>query len=181
MTGPGRRAVIGGIFALGLTGPAWAEAGFAPSAATLARPVAEGRSALPLRIRDLSGNKVALGDFGARLTVLALWAPWCLPCRRELPSLAALDARLSRLGAARVVPVGFDWRGATALRRYFDEVGIRRFDPLLGDGENLAAVLGVEALPTTLVLNAEGRVIAQVEAEARWDDDATLSWLLDLM
>lgn len=175
-------AALGAGFACAAPGSmARASEGFAPPAATLARPVAAGRSALPLKIRDASGAAVSLGDYGARLTVLALWAPWCLPCRRELPTLAALDARLSRLGAARVVALGFDWRGSRALQRYFDEAGITRFAPLLGDGEDLQAVLGIEALPSTLVLNGAGTVIAQVEAEARWDDDATLAWLLDLM
>ncbi len=175
-----RRAVLAGGLASALTGRARADAAhFAPSAATLARPAAPGQSAAGLIVEDADGAAVPLSRFAGQLLIVNLWAPWCLPCRREMPSLARLAEQLDG-HAAQVLPLAFDWRGASGVRRFYGEIGVNNLPILLGDGDNLNATLGIELLPTTIVLDSAATHISTVAGEAQWDDEATVAWLLGL-
>lgn len=172
-----RRAVLAG----GLAGLAAAPAlgsgdPFAPSAATLARPAAPPRDLSGLAIHDGLGREVPLSVFAGVTIVLNFWAPWCLPCRREMPSLSALAERLEGT-RMQVVPVGFDMRGPAGVVRFYKDLGVDNLPILLGDPDNYSSVLGTDVLPTTLVIDPTGTERATVTGEARWDDNPTLAWL----
>lgn len=149
---------------------------YAPPAATLARAAPEVRDANALLMTGADGKRVALSDYAGRLVVLNLWGPWCVPCQREMPSLSRLAAR-SEPSRLAVLPLAFDWRGPVWVERFYRENEISNLPVLLGDGINLMAVLGLEDLPTTVILDADGHHIYTVAGEARWDDDATFDWL----
>lgn len=176
-----RRGVLAGALgALGQTAFArfaLAEAAHLPSAASLARPADTIRDATGLVMKDENGARLSIADYEGETLLVALWAPWCLPCRREMPAMARLAQRLDA-EPVRVLPLAFDWRGAAGVRRFFRETGVEGLPILLGDGENLVATLGIEQLPTTVVIDAQGRHVATVTGEAVWDDDATLAWML---
>lgn len=175
-----RLLLAGGVASLAARGVRASGGDFAPSAASLARPAAPMRSAAGLAITDAQGANVALADYAGKLLVVNLWAPWCLPCRREMPSLARLSERLSGQDAL-VLPLAFSWQGAVGVRRFYQETGIANLPVLIGDGDNLKATLGIEILPTTVVLDGDATHIATVTGEARWDDAATLDWLAGLI
>jgi thiol-disulfide isomerase/thioredoxin len=182
MTLTRRSLVAGGVAGIAATAlrPLAARAtDFAPSAMSLARPAVPERDATGLLIRDDAGADWSLSRLAGQIVVLNLWAPWCLPCRREMPSLASLAQQVAGAGVA-VVPVSFDWRGASGVRRFYAETGIDNLPVLTGDGQNLLDTLGLEALPTTAILDKAGRHIQTVAGEARWDDDNTIGWLLSL-
>ncbi|MEZ5687137.1 MAG: TlpA disulfide reductase family protein [Paracoccaceae bacterium] len=183
MTRLPRRAVLGGLGAAlatpALLRPARAETHFAPSAASLARSAAPPRDASPLQMTDGTGAPRQIAEFAGQIVVLNLWGPWCLPCRREMPSLARLGAALEGRGVA-VLPLAFDWRGAAGVRRFYKETDIANLPVLIGDGDNLNATLGIENLPTTVVIDRAGMTHSLIEGEAHWDDAPTQEWLLSL-
>jgi thiol-disulfide isomerase/thioredoxin len=171
-----RRAFLAGLGAsFANAGLARAEAPARP-AAEIAIPCAPPRSALALAIADAEGLPVGMQAWSGRLVALNLWSPWCLPCRREMPSLSRLKTRLGE-GPVAVLPLAFDWRGAAPVREFYREAGIANLPVYLGSGENLYSVLGLSRLPTTAIIDASGACIAVVAGEASWDDDATLAWL----
>lgn len=176
-----RRAVlVGGLGVLAGRSAFAADEHVVPSAASLARAAAPGKSATGLEMTDGAGNPVSLSAYAGRVIVLNLWAPWCLPCRREMPSLARLADKLAGHGAI-VLPLAFSWQGANGVRRFYREIGVETLPVLLGDGENLKATLGLEALPTTVVLDGAANHVATVAGEATWDDEATLAWIKGLI
>lgn len=183
MTQLPRRAVLGAIGAVlaapALLRPARAEEHFAPSAASLARSAAPPRDATPLQITDGTGASRNLREFAGQIVVLNLWGPWCLPCRREMPALARLAAALEGRGIV-VLPLAFDWRGATGVRRFYKDTDITNLPVLIGDGDNLHATLGIENLPTTVVIDRAGMTHSLIAGEAQWDDGPTQEWLLSL-
>lgn len=175
-----RRQLLAGLGGMMLApGLLRADEHFAPSAATLARTAAPPRDALPLEMVDGEGAARSLAEFAGQIIVLNLWGPWCVPCRREMPSLARLATALEGKGVA-VVPLAFDWRGAAGVRRFYRETGITHLPILVGDGDNLNATLGIENLPTTVVIDRAGQTLALIEGEAHWDDAPTQEWLLSL-
>jgi len=111
--------------------------------------------------------------------VVNLWATWCLPCRREMPSLARLAAALED-APVRVLPLSFDRGGAATVLRFYRDIGVTTLPVLIGDGQNLKAALGIRRLPTTLILDGAAHHIATVGGEAVWDDPQTETWLRGL-
>lgn len=175
-----RRTVLAGGLAGLAAGPIFGSgAPFAPSAASLARPAAPPRSATGLKIEDAEGKPLPISTWAGETLVVNLWAPWCLPCRREMPSLARLALRLEGTNV-RLLPLAFDWRGAIGVRHFFKEIGVSNLPILVGDGKNLVATLGIELLPTTIIIDGSGNHVATVAGEATWDDEATLDWLRGL-
>lgn len=175
-----RRALLaGGLASLAARPGAANDAPFAPSAAALARPAAPGTNAAGLAMTDADGTPVPLSAYAGRLVIVNLWAPWCLPCRREMPALARLADRLAGHGIP-VLPLAFTWQGAAGVRRFYREIGVETLPVLLGDGDNLKSTLGIEILPTTIVLDGDANHIATVAGEATWDDDATFAWITGL-
>ncbi|KAA0251857.1 MAG: DUF4266 domain-containing protein [Acidobacteria bacterium] len=130
--------------------------------------VALGALALPARAADVSairaetlqGAPFRLDSLRGKVVVLDFWAPWCLPCRKSFPFLDALDARYRDRGLA-VVGLTLEER-REAVDRFLDDVkvGFRILrDPTGRAGE----ALGVAAMPTTFLLDREGRVAARFE------------------
>ena len=79
-----------------------------------------------------------------------------------------------------LVPLAFEWRGPLWVRKFYREVGITGLPVYLGDGENMHETLGLSDLPTTAIIDPQGRHVFTVAGEATWDDAATVEWLSGL-
>lgn len=171
-----RRAAVLGALAVPMVARASESAA---SAVSLLRPMVPLRGAGELSVTKAGGAPGTLANWAGRPVILNLWAPWCVPCRREMPSLAALAAALEGHRAV-VLPLAFDWRGVAGVRRFYREIGVSSLPVLLGEGANLMAVLGLENLPTTVIISPEGEARQVIAGEARWDDPATIAWARSL-
>lgn len=173
-----RRALVaGGLAAVG--GCAVARAEDALSAAVLAITHAAPKSLDGIAMTGPDGP-VHLTDFRGRLVILNLWASWCLPCRREMPSLSRLAGVLTGKPVV-VLPLSFDRRGLEAVTEFYAELGLTNLPRLAGDTANLQAVNVGPGLPATLVIDAAGLMRWSVTGEATWDDADTLRWLSALL
>lgn len=115
-----------------------------------------GRPAYPLPTKVLQGPQVTLADLKGEPALINFWASWCEPCREEAPEVA----RLSRSLHGQVGVVGIDYTDREDSARSF----LRQYGwtfPVLSDPNGIyGAHYGFSALPTTLVLDSEGRVAA---------------------
>ena len=132
------------------------------------RPVPE------LRIQDDQGHDLTLADFRGRVVLLNVWATWCVPCRQEMPTLDRLQARLGGKDFL-VMALSIDRKGVEAVRGFYREVGVEKLaiyvDPS-GKGSRSLAIPGV---PTTLLIDREGREVARKMGEAQWDSPEMVS------
>ena len=111
--------------------------------------------------RTLTGEEVSTADFGGRTIVLNVWGSWCAPCRAEAPELAKVSVELTDVQFIGINTRDLDPAPANAFVRAF-EIGYPNiYDPdgslLLGFGE-----LPPKAIPSTLVIDREGRVAARI-------------------
>jgi thiol-disulfide isomerase/thioredoxin len=146
-------------------------------------PVAAAPVAVPSAIvQDLAGNPV---DLKARLTngevtVLNFWATWCAPCKREMPTLAALqDAFADR--PLQVLTLAMDRAGPDALRAFMTEAGAERLEILRDPIMEVSAPYGVTGLPITLVVNAEGYEVFRHAGLADWASPPVTDFLAGLL
>ncbi|HEY7298538.1 MAG TPA: TlpA disulfide reductase family protein [Xanthobacteraceae bacterium] len=154
-------------------------------AAKRAAPFARGEVAAvtvadkPLRIPDLafhddSGAQKTLADWSGRTVLLNLWATWCVPCRKEMPALDALQAELG--GASfEVVAVNIDTREPEKPRNWLREVGIRRLgyyaDPSAKVFQDLKLIGLAFGMPTTLLVDPARCEIGAIAGPAEWASD----------
>jgi thiol-disulfide isomerase/thioredoxin len=127
-------------------------------------------------ILDASGNPVQLDAFRGRVVILNLWAPWCVPCLKEMPSLDRLAARLSDKDFA-VVAVTKDPVGDSPSKRTFEKMGLSRLKLYLDPEGKLAPEVGARGFPTTVVLGADGAPLAYREGATDWDSEAMIARL----
>ena len=119
---------------------------------------------------DAEGRKLELADFRGKFVLVNLWATWCGPCRREMPSLDRLQARLSG-GDFTVLALSQDRKGVAAVQKFLTKIGTQNLDVFVDSSARSARKLGAIGLPTTVLLDREGKVIGRLIGSAEWDSD----------
>ena len=108
-----------------------------------------------LAMRDLSGQQVALADLRGKVTLINFWATWCGPCRSEIPDLVELQDRYG--DHLQIIGVSLDEGGPEVVQSFADEFAMN-YPVVMTTAEITKRFPGVFALPTTFVIDAEGRV-----------------------
>jgi thiol-disulfide isomerase/thioredoxin len=149
--------------------PASAEtAGFKTDRVTWANPP---RALPPLQVTDTAGRPAPLAELKGKVVVANLWATWCAPCIKEMPTLARLQQAYAGRPVA-VVPISLDSEKDLAKAKAF----IAKHPPLEFRRAPLNAAFEMQppapGLPTTLILDRQGRERARLPAEADWSSPA---------
>ena len=140
--------------------------GFAVAAQPQPAPKAEFRSA--------GGKHLTLADFRGRVVLLNIWATWCGPCRAEMPSLDRLEAMHQGDGLT-VLAVSVDDGGSLAVRRFFQQSGVRNLALYLDADGATARAFGASSIPTTLLIDREGNVVGSLVGAMQWDSPDALA------
>jgi thiol-disulfide isomerase/thioredoxin len=165
----------------------------APAVATAGRiaPLARGEVAgvvvanrllqLPdLAFRDASGSERHLAEWRGRTVLLNLWATWCIPCRKEMPALDALQAELGG-PPFEVLSINIDTRDAEKPRAWLKEVGIKRLgyyaDASAKVFQDLKLVGRAIGMPTTILVDPVGCEIGTIAGPAEWASEDALALL----
>ena len=127
-----------------------------------AKPVPE------FAIADLAGTEVTLDAFKGKVVVLNLWATWCVPCIKEMPSLERLSDRMKDKGVA-VLSVSQDRGGLKQVEPFLKKHTLKTLPIYLDPKGAVLKAIGGRGLPTTLVIDKEGREIGRLEGDAEWD------------
>ena len=122
---------------------------------------------LDLHFTAADGSPRSLADYAGRAVVLNLWATWCVPCVREMPSLDDLAKLVARDGVV-VLPVSSDRGGAAVVQRFYADHGIAQLPVLLDPMSTMAHALNVRGIPTTLLIDPQGQEVGWLEGAADW-------------
>ncbi|MGB9365097.1 MAG: TlpA disulfide reductase family protein [Xanthobacteraceae bacterium] len=127
-----------------------------------------------LAFKDAGGQPRTLADFRGRTVLLNLWATWCVPCRKEMPALDALQAKLGD-ERFQVVAVNIDTRNLDKPKAWLDEVGIKGLgyfaDPSAKVFQDLKAIGKALGMPTTLLIDPQGCELGVLAGPAEWASD----------
>src|SRR4051812_43172297 len=137
----------------------------------------------PLRLPDLSfedadGKPKKLSDWRGKTVLLNLWATWCVPCRKEMP---ALDALQTRLGGKdfEVVAINIDTRDPDKPKNFLKDANLTRLGyftdtkaKVFQDLKNIGKALG---MPTSVLVDGQGCEIGTIAGPAEWASDDAIA------
>ena len=119
---------------------------------------------IPVRdvvFKDAEGRGHTLAQFRGRTVLLNIWATWCAPCRREMPTLDRLQFALGG-NDFQVVAIPVDRGGIAAVRRFYANHDVSHLASYIDDSGEAMHDLGAVGLPTTLLINADGLEVGRV-------------------
>ena len=133
------------------------------------------QSVPPVAFSDATGNRIALTQLKGRYVLLNLWAPWCAPCVKELPSLAKLQRAVPR-DRLEVVAVDVG-RGTVAdARGFLDTHDAKILATYVDSNLALLRAFGAYGLPLTVLIDPQGREIGRALGPATWDSQDSIDY-----
>jgi thiol-disulfide isomerase/thioredoxin len=127
-----------------------------------------------LAFQDADGKPKKLSDWRGKTVLLNLWATWCVPCRKEMPALDGLEAKLSGPNF-EVVAVNIDTRDPDKPKNFLKEAGLSRLGyytdekaKVFQDLKSIGRALG---MPTSVLVDPKGCEIGTIAGPAEWNSD----------
>jgi peroxiredoxin len=118
-------------------------------------------------LSDVDGRPVRLRELRGKLVFLNFWATWCPPCRLEMPSMERLYQTFKQTAFA-MLAVSIDRQGVEAVKPFMEELHLT-FPALLDQQSEVARQYGLRGLPTTYLIDPEGRLIGAAVGGRDWD------------
>jgi thiol-disulfide isomerase/thioredoxin len=112
------------------------------------------------KLTALNGKPVTLADSHGKVVLLNFWATWCGPCRAEIPDLIELQNKYK--DRLQILGLVVDDDDAEAIKEFVEKFGIN-YPVALASNETRIQYVGIAALPTSFVLDAEGRIVQKHE------------------
>ena len=109
-------------------------------------------------LKDSNGGTVKLSDYRGKVVLLNFWATWCAPCKIEIPWFIEFEQQYKNKGF-EVLGVATDDEGWSVVKPYITERKMN-YRVVLGSDSVESAYGGIEALPTTFVIDQEGRIVS---------------------
>jgi thiol-disulfide isomerase/thioredoxin len=119
-----------------------------------------------IRLKDINGRHVSLSDFGGKIVFLNFWTTWCPTCRIEMPSMEKLHQKMKDKDFI-VVTINLQ-ETASQIKEFFKAYKLT-FTALLDSTGEVGISFGIYQIPTTFILDKEGRIIAKAVGPREWD------------
>lgn len=116
---------------------------------------------------DAAHRPVHLSSFKGHVVLVNVWATWCAPCRMEMPTLSHLQSDYADKGL-KVIAISTDPEDKYAEAKSFMDVNAP-LDLYLDPNFAAPTKFGIQGMPTTLILDKQGREVARLSGEASWD------------
>lgn len=124
----------------------------------------------PIEFVKADGTPTSIDAWKGKVVLLNLWATWCGPCREEMPALDKLKADLAG-DDFDLVALSIDRTGLEKPKKFLEEIGVKNLALYNNSTGKLASSLKAFGMPTTLLLNREGKELGRLVGPAHWDSE----------
>ena len=121
---------------------------------------------IEIRLKDPTGRPISLSEFRGKIVFINFWTTWCLACVVEMPSMEKLHQKFKDKDFA-MIAVNLQ-ESASKVIKFFKEYKLT-FTALLDSTGDVGTGFGIRAIPTTLILDKNGRLIGKVFGPREWD------------
>jgi thiol-disulfide isomerase/thioredoxin len=124
--------------------------------------------ALNFTTQTLSGGKITLSQYRGHPVIVDFWATWCSPCRRQIPELNDLYKKYNKTRGLVVLGISCDMvqgKGLQSVEPFVEELQIEY--PIALADQSLLDRLAIDAIPTTLFLDKDGKIVSRVLGAGR--------------
>jgi len=136
-------------------------------------PISGSPAAGGFSLKNVAGKEISLDDYKGKFVLLNFWATWCAPCRKEMPAMSNLHNEFGGEGLEVIgVHVGPSLAG---IKKFLEAVPVS-FTILIDKNMGLAS-WGVQGLPTTFLINPEGKLVYKAVGEREWDSPEMVTFL----
>ena len=125
----------------------------------------KGKPAPGVEFSDADGQQTSLAEFSGKPVLVNLWATWCAPCVKELPTLDRLSMAP---GAPKVLAISQDMGPHASVVAFLESKQIANLDAYQDPKMGLSGALGAEVLPTSILYDAEGREVWRYVGDLDW-------------
>jgi len=142
------------------------------------KPATQRKQAPEFALKDSNGTTVHLSDYKGKVVLLNFWATWCGPCKVEIPWFIEFEQTYKDRGFA-VLGVSMDDDGWDAVKPYLQQRKVN-YRVVLGNDQVAQNYGGIDSLPTTFVIDRDGRIAStHVGLVSRRDYDTEVQQLLE--
>ena len=141
--------------------------------------VKEGENAPNFTLKNLDGKEISLSQFRGKHVLVNFWATWCGPCKIEMPSLEALYERFKDKNFA-LVAISNDMFGANIVKPFVKTHKIN-FPVLLDQRLKVSNAFGVVSLPTTFMIDPQGKIIGALFGAEDWVTPSNILYFENLL
>ena len=141
--------------------------------------VKEGENAPNFTLKNLDGKEISLNQFRGKHVLINFWATWCGPCKIEMPSLEALYERFKDRNFV-LLAISNDMFGANIVKPFVKAHNIN-FPVLLDQRLKVSNAFGVVSLPTTFMIDPQGKIIGALFGAEDWVTPSNILYFENLL
>jgi len=127
-----------------------------------------------LKFKDFNFNDVDLTNKKGNIMILNFWATWCVPCKKEMPSLAELSKKYPEI---TIYPINLEKPNKEKTRNFFENLDIKNLKIYFDPEFNLVKSFNMRGVPTSILIDKEGKEFARIIGEIDFLDKFFINFL----
>jgi len=130
------------------------------------KPIQPGLEVPNFTFPDINGKEISLSDHRGKVVLVNVWATWCPPCRREMPSMQRLYDELKGENF-EILAVSIDSEGREAVAPFMEKMNLT-FPALLDPGETIRPLYGITGVPESFIIDKDGVLVEKIIGPIDW-------------
>ena len=129
-----------------------------------------------LKFKDFNLNDMDLTNKKGNIMILNFWATWCVPCKKEMPSLEELSKMYPEV---TIYPINLEKPDKDKTKNFFESLGIKNLKIYFDPDFNLVKSFNMRGVPTSILIDKKGKEFARIIGEIDFLDETFINFLKD--
>ena len=129
-----------------------------------------------LTFLDDQNNQLNLANYKGNVLLINFWATWCAPCKEEMPSLDLLKSNKD-LNNLKIFPINVGQDNIKKAKKFFNDMNIKNLNLYFDENINLTKKFGLRGIPTTILINKNGKEFARIIGSIDFNEEKFIQWL----